>query len=186
MEDQMWQGGDSPQRASFESRWPWRSLLIVLLVGFGGTTGGSCKKSQKANSATRIAGFLKCVDVARSEPPDQRSALLASCVSQEKLFGKTKCNNAWKATHAAAPDEKWRLIAAGCGRLYCPLLKDPKPRLCGRLTQLSQKSVRPLEWHEFHRAVLRKEAGNTISEADLKKVLRALAGALVFQVQEGR
>ncbi len=180
----MWQGCECPQRASFESRW--RPLLIVLLVGFGGTIGGACKKRQKAKSATRIASFLKCVDVARSEPHDQRSALLASCVSQEKLFGKTKCNNAWKATGGAAPNEKWRLIAAGCGRQYCPILKSPKPKLCGRLTQLSQSSVRPVEWHEFHRAVFRKEAGNTISEADLKKVLRALAGVLVFQVEVRR
>jgi biopolymer transport protein ExbD len=152
------------------------AITIVLCLA-------GCKKDRARQARARIAEFNKCTEtVFKSARPDERAVLLGRCVSQAKLFGRAGCNRAWHATAAAAPDERWRLIAVGCGRAYCPSLKAPKPKLCSRLKHLARTEARPKEWHEFFRAVLRAEAVSALSEEALNQALRALSGVLLIRV----
>jgi len=162
---------------------------VALLSGYGlvlgackeegGSAGGRAKPQAKA----RLERFWSCVEKAKEKArPEEQRFLISRCVSEGKLFGRSNCNQVWKAAESGAPDERARVVAAGCGQLYCPHLSAPKPGLCTELEKVAREEVTiPRQrWRELFGAILRAELRGAVTDAARERTLRTLASALVF------
>jgi hypothetical protein len=165
----------------------WAAVALLsgagLLLGACKDEGGSTGTPDRSPAKARLERFWSCVDEAKKKArPEEQRFLISRCVSEGKLFGRSDCNRVWKAAETGAPEEQARLIAAGCGQLYCPHLSAPKPGICAELEKVAREDVTiPRErWRRLFDAILRAELGGAVTDATRERTLRTLASALVF------
>jgi hypothetical protein len=105
--------------------------------------GGGLDMKEEAKRKNQKGLFKSNIKRAQEANPAERSALLSTACAS--LFVEKQCRDAWE-TADVLPSERIRYQMKECRAAYCPLLPEPKPRLCA--AQLGARRASPAEERE--------------------------------------